>query len=109
MFIYVHKVARETNEELRSIHVEPSDGFDVGAILSVAKRFVFFPMSLFLVLPNAINVYLILGASTRQLSSDHEATRIEALNWISALLNKHRAEVKRPVFVWHHSFTKLKW
>ncbi|KAL0761237.1 hypothetical protein Bca101_077387 [Brassica carinata] len=62
----IREVARETNEELRSIHVEPSDGFDVGAILSVAKR---------------------------QLSSDHEATRIEALNWISTLLNKHRAEV----------------
>ncbi|KAJ0228862.1 Protein VAC14 [Hirschfeldia incana] len=60
------RVARETNEELRSIHVEPSDGFDVGAILSVARR---------------------------QLSSDHEATRIEALNWISTLLNKHRTEV----------------
>jgi len=38
---YLHKVARETNEELRSIHVEPSDGFDVGAILSVARRLVF--------------------------------------------------------------------
>ena len=43
----LHKVARETNEELRSIHVEPSDGFDVGAILSVARRLVFFPMPLF--------------------------------------------------------------
>ena len=42
MLFYLHKVARETNEELRSIHVEPSDGFDVGAILSVAKRFVSF-------------------------------------------------------------------
>ncbi|KAJ0240494.1 Protein VAC14 [Hirschfeldia incana] len=62
----IREVARETNEELRSIHVEPSDGFDVGAILSVAKR---------------------------QLSSDHEATRIEGLNWISTLLNKHRNEV----------------
>ncbi|KAF2598486.1 hypothetical protein F2Q68_00011151, partial [Brassica cretica] len=62
----IRVVARETNEELRSIHVEPSDGFDVGAILSVARR---------------------------QLSSDHEATRIEALNWISTLLNKHRTEV----------------
>lgn len=42
VFIYLlHKVARETNEELRSIHVEPSDGFDVGAILSVARRLVF--------------------------------------------------------------------
>jgi hypothetical protein len=55
---YLHKVARETNEELRSIHVEPSDGFDVGAILSVARR---------------------------QLSSEFEATRIEALNWIFGL------------------------
>ncbi|KAF8117482.1 hypothetical protein N665_0009s0011 [Sinapis alba] len=62
----IRVVAHETNDELRSIHVEPSDGFDVGAILSVAKR---------------------------QLSSDHEATRIEALNWILTLLNKHRAEV----------------
>ncbi|KAL1201089.1 VAC14-like protein [Cardamine amara subsp. amara] len=62
----IRVVARETNEELRSIHVEPSDGFDVGAILSVARR---------------------------QLSSDFEATRIEALNWISTLLNKHRTEV----------------
>ncbi|CAN8266874.1 unnamed protein product [Cochlearia groenlandica] len=62
----IRVVARETNEELRSIHVEPSEGFDVGAILSVARR---------------------------QLSSDYEATRIEALNWISTLLNKHRTEV----------------
>jgi vacuole morphology and inheritance protein 14 len=62
----IRVVARETNEELRSIHVEPSDGFDVGAILSVARR---------------------------QLSSEFEATRIEALNWISTLLNKHRTEV----------------
>ncbi|ESQ33147.1 hypothetical protein EUTSA_v10003708mg [Eutrema salsugineum] len=62
----IRVVARETNEELRSIHVEPSDGFEVGAILSVARR---------------------------QLSSDNEATRIEALNWISTLLNKHRTEV----------------
>ena len=46
-FFGLHKVARETNEELRSIHVEPSDGFDVGAILSAARRLVFFPMPLF--------------------------------------------------------------
>jgi vacuole morphology and inheritance protein 14 len=30
---------------------------------------------------------------SRQLSSEFEATRIEALNWISTLLNKHRTEV----------------
>jgi vacuole morphology and inheritance protein 14 len=75
---YLHKVARETNEELRSIHVEPSDGFDVGAILSVARR---------------------------QLSSEFEATRIEALNWISTLLNKHRTEVKKLVFAWASFFS----
>ncbi|XP_010554404.1 PREDICTED: protein VAC14 homolog [Tarenaya hassleriana] len=62
----IRVVARETNEELRSIQVEPSDGFDVGAVLSVARR---------------------------QLSSEWEATRIEALNWISTLLNKHRSGV----------------
>ena len=32
------QVARETNEELRSFKAAPSEGFDVGAILSVAKR-----------------------------------------------------------------------
>lgn len=33
-----HKVARETNEELRTIKAEPAEGFDVGAILSIARR-----------------------------------------------------------------------
>ncbi|XP_048502612.1 protein VAC14 homolog isoform X3 [Beta vulgaris subsp. vulgaris] len=59
-------VARETNEELRSFKAAPGEGFDVGAILAVAKR---------------------------HLSSEWEATRIEALHWISALLEKHRGEV----------------
>ncbi|XP_034223645.1 protein VAC14 homolog isoform X3 [Prunus dulcis] len=59
-------VARETNEELRAIKADPAEGFDVGAILSIARR---------------------------QLSSEWEATRIEALHWISNLLNRHRAEV----------------
>jgi len=31
----------------------------------------------------------------RQLSSEWEATRIEALHWISTLLNRHRIEVIR--------------
>lgn len=56
---YLHKVARETNEELRSIHVEPSDGFDVGSILSVARRLVFlylffFPFEYYQILPTFV-------------------------------------------------------
>ncbi|CAI0383458.1 unnamed protein product [Linum tenue] len=62
----IRVVARETNEELRAIKADPAEGFDVGAILSIARR---------------------------QLSSEWDATRIEALHWISALLNRHRAEV----------------
>ncbi|KAL7240174.1 hypothetical protein ACSBR2_005946 [Camellia fascicularis] len=62
----IRAVARETNEELRAIEADPADGFAVGAILSIARR---------------------------QLSSEWDATRIEALNWISTLLNRHRAEV----------------
>ncbi|KAH9794547.1 protein VAC14-like [Citrus sinensis] len=62
----IRVVARETNEELRAIKADPADGFDVGPILSIA---------------------------TRQLSSEWEATRIEALHWISTLLNRHRTEV----------------
>ncbi|KAL1828988.1 hypothetical protein ACET3Z_007400 [Daucus carota] len=59
-------VARETNVELRSMEADPAEGFDVGAILSIARS---------------------------QLSSEWEATRIEALHWMSALLNRHRTEV----------------
>lgn len=33
-----YKVARETNEELRAINADPAEGFDVGAILSIARR-----------------------------------------------------------------------
>uniref|UniRef100_A0A6N2KRK8 Vacuolar protein 14 C-terminal Fig4-binding domain-containing protein n=1 Tax=Salix viminalis TaxID=40686 RepID=A0A6N2KRK8_SALVM len=62
----IRVVARETNEELRSYKADPAEGFDVGAILSIARR---------------------------QLSSEWEATRIEALHWISTLLNRHRVEV----------------
>ncbi|KAK4423388.1 protein VAC14 [Sesamum alatum] len=62
----IRVVARETNEELRGIHADPGEGFHVQAILSVARR---------------------------HLSSEWEATRIEALHWISTLLNRHRAEV----------------
>ncbi|KAK7273923.1 hypothetical protein RIF29_14990 [Crotalaria pallida] len=62
----IRVVARETNEELRAIEADPAEAFDVGAILSIARR---------------------------QLSSEWEATRIEALHWISTLLNRHRTEV----------------
>lgn len=36
---FICKVARETNEELRAIKADPTEGFDIGAILSIAKRF----------------------------------------------------------------------
>ncbi|XP_075522411.1 protein VAC14 homolog [Primulina tabacum] len=62
----IRVVARETNEELRGIKADPAEGFDIGAILSVARS---------------------------HLSTEWEATRIEALRWISALLNRHRTEV----------------
>nr|GEU63934.1 protein VAC14 homolog [Tanacetum cinerariifolium] len=62
----IRVVAGEINDELRATEADTSQGFAVGAILSVAKR---------------------------QLSSEYEATRIESLHWISALLNRHRPEV----------------
>ncbi|WMV29369.1 hypothetical protein MTR67_022754 [Solanum verrucosum] len=62
----IRVVARETNEELRGIEADTAEGFDVGAILSIAMR---------------------------QMSSEWEATRIEALHWMSTLLNRHRSEV----------------
>ncbi|XP_019266475.1 PREDICTED: protein VAC14 homolog isoform X1 [Nicotiana attenuata] len=62
----IRVVSRETNEELRGNEADPAEGFDVGAILSVARR---------------------------QLSSEWEATRIEALHWMWTLLNRHRSEV----------------
>jgi hypothetical protein len=36
--LYFYKVARETNEELRSINADPAEGFDVGPILTIARR-----------------------------------------------------------------------
>ncbi|XP_055802720.1 protein VAC14 homolog isoform X1 [Solanum dulcamara] len=62
----IRVVSRETNDELRAIEADPAEGFDVGAILSVARR---------------------------QLSSEWEATRIESLHWMWTLLNGHRSEV----------------
>ncbi|GJN08604.1 hypothetical protein PR202_ga26543 [Eleusine coracana subsp. coracana] len=62
----IRVVARETNEELRAIKADPTEGFDIGAILTIAKR---------------------------ELNSEHEATRIEALHWFSTLLARYRVEV----------------
>ncbi|KAF7049947.1 hypothetical protein CFC21_058387 [Triticum aestivum] len=61
----IRVVARETNEELRAIKADQAEGFDIGAILVIAKR---------------------------ELNSEHEATRIEALHWFSTLLVRGRAE-----------------
>ncbi|XP_019171323.1 PREDICTED: protein VAC14 homolog isoform X2 [Ipomoea nil] len=62
----IRVVARETNDELQSIKADPAEGFDVEAILTISRR---------------------------QLSSEFEATRIEALHWMFTLLNRHRNEV----------------
>lgn len=62
----IRVVARETNDELRAIKADPAEGFEVRDILSVARR---------------------------HLSSEWEATRIEALHWIYTLISRHRAEV----------------
>ncbi|XP_024389765.1 protein VAC14 homolog isoform X1 [Physcomitrium patens] len=62
----IRVVAKETNEELRSVKAEPAEGFDIGAVLVIARR---------------------------ELGSDWEATRLEALRWIALLLERHRTEV----------------
>ncbi|KAG0455505.1 hypothetical protein HPP92_024797 [Vanilla planifolia] len=62
----IRVVARETNDELRTIHADPAEGFDIGNILSISRR---------------------------QLTSEWEATRLEALHWIATLLGRHRSEV----------------
>ncbi|KAM4119431.1 hypothetical protein ACJW30_03G058700 [Castanea mollissima] len=75
----IRVVARETNEELRSIQADPAKGFDVGAILGIARR---------------------------ELNSEWEATRIEALHWISSLLYRHRCEVLSSLNDIFHSLLK---
>ncbi|KAG6542133.1 hypothetical protein Mapa_016485 [Marchantia paleacea] len=62
----IRVVARETNEELRDVKASPGDGFEIGAVLEVAIS---------------------------QLESEQESTRLEALRWISVLLERHRTEV----------------
>ncbi|KAK1651929.1 hypothetical protein QYE76_069734 [Lolium multiflorum] len=61
----IRVVARETNEELRAMKSDQTEGFDIGAILIIAER---------------------------ELNSEHEATRIEALHWFSTLLVRNRIE-----------------
>ncbi|CAL9039950.1 protein VAC14 homolog [Musa acuminata AAA Group] len=73
----IRVVARETNEELRAIRADPADGFNIDAILSIARR---------------------------ELTSEWEATRIEALHWISALLARYRSEV---ISYLNHAFDSL--
>ncbi|CAL0313815.1 unnamed protein product [Lupinus luteus] len=62
----IRVVARETNEELRDVKADLAEAFDVEAVLSIARR---------------------------QISSQWETTRIEALHWMSTLLNRYRTEV----------------
>eukprot|EP00249_Psilotum_nudum_P024047 c29071_g1_i2 orf=535-2670(-) len=62
----IKAVARETNEELRAINIEPAEDFDIGAFLGIARR---------------------------EIGSEWEATRLEALRWMLVLLERHRAEV----------------
>ncbi|VFQ66495.1 unnamed protein product [Cuscuta campestris] len=62
----IRVVARETNDELRSIKAYPAEGFSVESILNICRS---------------------------QMSSEFEATRIEALHWMITLLSRHRMEV----------------
>ncbi|KAH9320795.1 hypothetical protein KI387_015434, partial [Taxus chinensis] len=62
----IRVVARETNDELREITPVPGEGFDIGSVLTIARR---------------------------ELSSEWEATRLEALHWMAVLLEKYRTEV----------------
>lgn len=41
MLLFDIQVARETNEELRGMKADPAEGFDIGAILAVARRYLF--------------------------------------------------------------------
>ncbi|WOL02590.1 hypothetical protein Cni_G11309 [Canna indica] len=62
----IRAVARETNEGLRAIRADPDEGFNIRAVLSVASS---------------------------ELTNRWEATRVEALRWVSILLERHRNEV----------------
>lgn len=65
-------MGKETNEELRQARRE---GLDIEKVLAVARR---------------------------EMANENEATRLEALRWISALLDRHRTQVggrTRAVFI----------
>jgi hypothetical protein len=57
------QVGKETNEELRQARRK---GLDIEKVLAVARR---------------------------EMANENEATRLEALRWISALLDRHRTQV----------------
>jgi vacuole morphology and inheritance protein 14 len=62
----IRALACETNDELRGLKPELSEGFDVGRVLQVARR---------------------------ELNSYYETTRIEALHWIQNLVLKYNNEI----------------
>eukprot|EP00850_Spirogloea_muscicola_P017786 SM000156S02142 [mRNA] locus=s156:150077:156272:- [translate_table: standard] len=62
----IRAVAKETAEELKKLNIEAVAGFDVRAVIAVAKR---------------------------ELASEFEATRSESLRWITILLKSHRTKV----------------
>lgn len=116
------QVARETNDELRAIKAEPSEGFDIGAVLVIARRYflrlcldygnisissqmfswprpsstgrLYFHNRCFW-WSNSFPSFLICSIYffIRELGNEWEATRLEALRWISVLLERHRTEV----------------
>ncbi|KAJ1697081.1 hypothetical protein LUZ63_005593 [Rhynchospora breviuscula] len=62
----IREIACETNEKIRKLRPEPSESFDVGKILQIARR---------------------------ELTSSFVTTRIEALRWIQNLVLKYRNEI----------------
>ncbi|KAL3696617.1 hypothetical protein R1sor_010693 [Riccia sorocarpa] len=66
----IRVVAKETSEKLKNVKAKPENGLDIEAVLQVAQR---------------------------ELESDSEATRLEALRWISVLLERYRTEVMSSI------------
>ncbi|KAF3320141.1 protein VAC14 isoform X1 [Carex littledalei] len=62
----IRAIASETNKELRKLKPDPSEGFDVGKVLQIARR---------------------------ELNSYHGPTRIEAMRWIQNLVLKYQNEI----------------
>ncbi|VAI08191.1 unnamed protein product [Triticum turgidum subsp. durum] len=86
----IRVVARETNEELRAIKADQAEGFDIGAILVIAKSCINpFNYQNSVQPPSGFEQH---SKAQRELNSEHEATRIEALHWFSTLLVRGRAE-----------------